>query len=172
MPAVIVSPLIKPGVDHTVYDHTSVLATIENLFGLDPLTARDKTANNFIHLLADAPVSGGPPSTIVSGRSRMPTTDADSAARVKNLAAPLPDGGNIHGFLHIARKTNRELNNSGAGVAPGVTTPAETVSTYGEADAYIGAVMARVMAHRSEHEAALRARTAKPGAKARRNWEE
>jgi len=39
VPAVVVSPLIPGGtVDHTVYDHTSILKTITQLFGLGPLT--------------------------------------------------------------------------------------------------------------------------------------
>ena len=37
VPAVVVSPLIPKGkVDHTVYDHSSVLATLEELFGFHP----------------------------------------------------------------------------------------------------------------------------------------
>ena len=165
VPAVIVSPLITPGVDQTVYDHSSVPATIERLFGLSPLTARDAAANDFIHLLSGA-ASDAPRPTLASGRSRMPMADSDQIARAATLAAPLPDKGNIHGFLHIARKTDRELSERGAAPAPGVTPPA-AVRTYGDADAYIRAVMARVMAHRAEHEAALRTRTVQRGAKAR-----
>jgi hypothetical protein len=53
VPAVIVSPFIpRNTVDHTVYDHTSVLKTLERVFGLDPLTERDKAANDFRHLLS------------------------------------------------------------------------------------------------------------------------
>jgi phospholipase C len=52
VPAVIVSPYVKPGtVDHTVYDHTSMLATARKLFLPDWtntfLTQRDKAANPF-----------------------------------------------------------------------------------------------------------------------------
>ncbi|MFB7912210.1 alkaline phosphatase family protein [Kitasatospora sp. NPDC056076] len=43
-------------IDHTQYDHGSLLATVERLFGLAPLTDRDARANDFLHLLsADAP---------------------------------------------------------------------------------------------------------------------
>lgn len=53
VPAVVVSPLVPRGViDHTVYDHTSLLATVEHLYGLDPLTARDAAAARFDHLLS------------------------------------------------------------------------------------------------------------------------
>ena len=56
VPAVLVSPLIKSGtVDSTLYDHTSLLATVRELFGLPkPLTNRDAQANTFTHLLDNA----------------------------------------------------------------------------------------------------------------------
>jgi phospholipase C len=51
VPAVIVAPFARRGhVDHTVFDHTSVLRFIEWRWKLDPLTERDATAAN----LADA----------------------------------------------------------------------------------------------------------------------
>lgn len=51
VPAVVISPLVpRNTIDQTVYDHSSVLATVERLFGLKPLTKRDATANDFLHL--------------------------------------------------------------------------------------------------------------------------
>ena len=48
VPGLIVSPYAKRGyVDSTLYDHTSVLATIEWLFDVDPLTPRDANAAPF-----------------------------------------------------------------------------------------------------------------------------
>lgn len=50
VPALIVSPYAKRGyVDHTLYDHTSVLALIESLYGLEPLAARDAAANDLMN---------------------------------------------------------------------------------------------------------------------------
>lgn len=64
VPAVVISPLIPARlIDHTTYDHTSLLATVENLFGFQPLTNRDAQANTLNHLLSltvprtDAPAS-------------------------------------------------------------------------------------------------------------------
>lgn len=52
VPAIVVSPWVAKGyVDHTVYDHSSVLATVGQLFGLPPLTDRDSHANNLLSLL-------------------------------------------------------------------------------------------------------------------------
>ncbi|MEO8150900.1 MAG: alkaline phosphatase family protein [Bacteroidia bacterium] len=65
VPAIIVSPLIKKGViDSVTYDHTSVLATIERLFGLDHLTERDKNANDFLHLFSLAEARTDTPATL------------------------------------------------------------------------------------------------------------
>jgi len=49
VPAILISPWIPEGrVDHTIYDHTSVPATIKKMFGLPRfLTARDASANTF-----------------------------------------------------------------------------------------------------------------------------
>lgn len=56
-PALVVSPLVPRGtIDHRVYDHSSVPATLERLFGLGPLTARDAAARDVLPLLSlDAP---------------------------------------------------------------------------------------------------------------------
>jgi hypothetical protein len=48
VPAVVVSPWIARGtVDSTVYDHSSVIATLAKRFGFRPLTNRDGNANTF-----------------------------------------------------------------------------------------------------------------------------
>ena len=53
VPAIVVSPWVASGrVDHSVYDHTSILATLERLFGLNPLTERDKAANDLLSLVS------------------------------------------------------------------------------------------------------------------------
>ncbi|HLH99450.1 MAG TPA: alkaline phosphatase family protein, partial [Acidimicrobiales bacterium] len=45
VPCLVASPYSKPGhVSSVVYDHTSILATIEDRFGLAPLTRRDAAA--------------------------------------------------------------------------------------------------------------------------------
>lgn len=56
VPAVIVSPWIQQGrIDDTPYDHTSIIATVRELFAprLPALTARDKRAKSFLHLLRE-----------------------------------------------------------------------------------------------------------------------
>ena len=55
-------------VDPTVYDHTSLLATVKKLFGLQTfLTRRDATANTFEHnFLAEPRPFGEPPTNLAA----------------------------------------------------------------------------------------------------------
>lgn len=54
VPAILVSPWVQKGkVDSTQYDHSSVPATLQTLFGLPALTARDAAANDLLHLIQD-----------------------------------------------------------------------------------------------------------------------
>lgn len=110
VPAVIVSPLIPRGViDHTRYDHTSVLATVENIFGLLPLTERDKHANTFKHLFSlDVPRRDAPTTLPDPADSGIHCEDdaeerPGSALLVSDVArASAPVDSSHQGFLHIA----------------------------------------------------------------------
>jgi phospholipase C len=52
VPAIIVSPYARRGtIDNTTYDFTSILRFIEDNWGLQPLTARDATANSVANAL-------------------------------------------------------------------------------------------------------------------------
>ncbi len=47
VPCLVVSPFSKPGfIDSETYDHTSILKTVENRYGLAPLSTRDKDASD------------------------------------------------------------------------------------------------------------------------------
>ncbi|HYL70939.1 MAG TPA: alkaline phosphatase family protein [Candidatus Dormibacteraeota bacterium] len=89
VPTVIVSPWAKSGfTSHTVYDHTSILATIERKFNLPALTLRDANAND----LSDCLVSSGPapfatPPALAAAPFR---TEADSIACEQTGSDPLP----------------------------------------------------------------------------------
>lgn len=54
IPALVVSPHLRGDfvVDHTQYDTTSILATIEQKFGLAPLGTRDAAVNSLSHVFA------------------------------------------------------------------------------------------------------------------------
>ena len=97
VPAIVVSPLIAAGtVDHTLYDHSSVPKTLEDMFGLKPLTQRDAAANNVLHLLSlttprtDCPTSLNSPAPLLkAARPRMTAQE-----RALNDAQPVPQSGN------------------------------------------------------------------------------
>jgi phospholipase C len=65
VPAVVISPRVRRGtIDHTVYDHSSILATVERNFRLPSLTARDAAAGDLLHLLT-GPVRPDTPAQLV-----------------------------------------------------------------------------------------------------------
>ncbi|MCW3052594.1 MAG: non-specific phospholipase [Chthonomonadales bacterium] len=74
VPAVIASPWIPAGtVDSTSYQHTSILATLKNLYGLaNSLTKRDASANAFDKLFSEATPRTDTPQTI-AGAPHVPT---------------------------------------------------------------------------------------------------
>jgi phospholipase C len=110
IPALVISPFIEKGlVDHTVYEHSAVPATLEKLFGMPSMTARDAGAASLDQLAtlstprADAPLTL--PSPALSG-----LPDCEDAA-AGDLAGDLEGAGNqlaghlepaLAGFLHVA----------------------------------------------------------------------
>ena len=110
VPAVIISPLIPKGViDSTIYDHTSVLATIESIFGLLPLTERDKQANTLNHLFSLTIPRNDAPTTLPAPANSGITYDqihgastADKLLVTDATSATEPVSPSLQGFLHVA----------------------------------------------------------------------
>jgi hypothetical protein len=72
VPALVVSPWVGKGlIDHTGYDHTSALATLERLFKVEPLTDRDRNAQDFRHLFSPGQLRTDTPVTLVSPATAM-----------------------------------------------------------------------------------------------------
>ena len=64
IPALVLAPHLRGDfvIDHTHYDTTSILATIEHRFGVDPLSSRDATVNDLSNVFsATAPKGHGFP---------------------------------------------------------------------------------------------------------------
>lgn len=146
VPAVVISPLIPQGtVDHTLYDHSSVLATLERLFNFSALTDRDANANDVRHLLSlptprtDCPTQLNPPAPPVALRAPM-TADEIAAHDLK----PLPTSGNLIGFLHITLKTELELSDGDDAQKQAIVENFKNIKTYGQAKAYHAAVMQKL----------------------------
>jgi len=117
VPALIISAHTPRGtIDHSVHDHSSVLATLERLFGLAPLTDRDRGAVGLDSLFAlavprtDAPTFLPPPA--VSGIAECDEAGEEKLAGARAVA---PDGlgGAVDpalvGFLHVAVARNLHL---------------------------------------------------------------
>jgi phospholipase C len=133
VPAVVVSPLIpKNLIDGRVHDHTSIPATIETIFGIPALTARDSAANDLNAVVTlsrprtDAPatlpepaassVIGCPPvppcdatttlSTTLRGAALAPPRDRPGATRPKQ---PIETDPTLAGFVHIALRRDLSI---------------------------------------------------------------
>jgi phospholipase C len=145
VPAVIVSPLIPTNlIDHRLYDHTSIPATIEGIFGLPSLTARDAAANRVTPLVSlpvprsDCPVTL--PNPAVSGvpSSRALAFEAGQEPVPPDLRSV--DVGNLPGFLGVALRVDLSIDPE---------HQAETldrfrqIQTREEARAYLGSVLAK-----------------------------
>ena len=146
VPALVISPWVGAGVDHTVYDHSSVLATLEKLFGLKPLTQRDANANDVTPLFlgsarTDCPTvlnSPAPP----TAKPAMSKVDAEAMD-----AQPIPDHGNFPGFLAILLKTQLELSPPGQHDA--IIEKFRQIKTIGQARAYASQILGVVDAVRA-----------------------
>ncbi len=136
VPAVIVSPLIPKGtVDHTLYDHTSALATLERLLDLRHLTKRDEKANDVRHLLSLATPRTDCPKTLVS-----PAVIPKSPAPAASPDGPLPATGNTFGFLHVLLKAELELG----GTRDAALAAFKSLTTVQQARDYVLAIKARL----------------------------
>ena len=159
VPAVIISPLIPAGtVDHTLYDHSSVLKTVEQLFGLSPLTQRDMAANNVLQLLSlttprtDCPTSLDSPAPLLKAAKPRMTT----AERAQRDAQPMPQSGNLMGALQIMKKTEIELSARTPPEIAAIKLRHEAIQTRGDARAYIASVMEKAGIVKEQRQIAAR----------------
>lgn len=170
VPAVIVSPLIpRSTVDHTLYDHSSIPATLEKLLGMNPLTNRDASANDLRHLLTNSAPREDCPLTLVSPAAASPHRAIFEKELVEGITAlehlvddvvdkvetaiegvfrnvstvadePLPDSGNIIGFLQILLKTELEcsqLNGEDGAEQAKILEKYKQINTKNKAQAYV-----------------------------------
>jgi phospholipase C len=115
VPAVVVSPLVPRGlVDHTPYDHSSIIAAVRNIFGTAPLTARDAGASSFTRLASlsnprtDAPMLLEAPAT--SGIPDCESLDiaGDLLSAAQELDTPAEKA--LIGFLEVAMLRSLQMS--------------------------------------------------------------
>jgi phospholipase C len=115
VPAVIVSPYIRPGsiirpAGLTPFDHTSIIATLRRLFAIGPLTPRDAAAPDLLGALGPQPDNDGPVSITAPAIPPSSAQVASVAARPPNdlqrslssVATLLPTAG-ADVASHVAR---------------------------------------------------------------------
>jgi phospholipase C len=140
---VVVSPWIAAHtVDHTVYDHSSVPATIERLFGLSALTARDAAANDVTALFTETRPRTDAPAVLNNPARPAPRAAIDPQTAQARLSEPIPESGSLPGFLHIMLKTDLELSTTAQERDEALARHA-AVTTRGDARSYINYVMAK-----------------------------
>ena len=141
VPAIIVSPYIRKNViDHRLYDHSSIPATIEAAFDLPALTARDKAANSAMPLLNLANPRTDPPAALPA------TAAPGTEARGQN--APAPDStvnsGNLPAFVHVAMRG--DLAVSPAAQRHAILARVQAIQTRAQAKQYIDEVRVKIQA--------------------------
>jgi phospholipase C len=142
VPSMIISPLIPQGtVDHTVYDHTSVLATLERLYGMPPLTDRDRLANDLQHLLSEATPRTDCPTTLNNPAPAPAMAKGAAAVRADTGDQPLPEGGNVHAFLRVLLKTDLELTRGDDEEVSAIKERFLGIATQADAEAYAAEVL-------------------------------
>jgi|GEM_PF-169748 len=168
VPAVIISPWIPRNlIDHTVYDHTSVLATLRTRFpALGFFTRRDQLANDLSHLFSlpqpreDAPLVL--PNVAASGlaAARLASIDTASEAAFQSFpGAAQPVESTQVGFLHVALKLHLEL--ASPKDRRSILQAVGNIRTQGETKQYLRDVRQLLEANRT-HQPPLRHKTAKP----------
>lgn len=153
VPAVIVSPRIAKGtVDNTLYDHTSIAKTVEELYGLPNLTERDGSATSVLSMLdfISPPRTDCPTSIDVPAPASISDAPPIDEAADFSDPTPLKETGNTMGFLHIAAKTDIELQGGTDAAKAAVLARVEAIRTNGQARAYFAEVWTKLQAAKAD----------------------
>lgn len=141
VPAVVVSPLIPANViDHRLYDHSSIPKTIEKVFGLPPLTARDREANSVWSLLSLSTARTDAPTSLPSPSIPAPVYTAQQVPAPQSNA----NSGNLPGFVHVAMRHDLALSPPTQRAT--ILARVQAIQTRAQASQYIAEVDARVQA--------------------------
>ena len=148
VPAVIVSPFIaKNTIDHSFYDHSSILKGTEDVLGLQPLTNRDRHAlSPSAAFSLDAPRTDCPTSLKANNK----TAVAKEAATMSD-DEPLPPNGILDVMLYVAAKAEVELAGNDEGKKRDAVSRVEAVRTIGEARSYLEFVAAMINTKNGKH---------------------
>jgi phospholipase C len=146
VPAVIVSPHIPRNlIDHRTYDHASIPATVERIFGLPALTNRDARVRDVTSLLTLPE-----PRPVPEQLPEPPPAPAVAPKPVQMAGKAGEDGpvdnGTLPGFLHIAQRNDLLL--SPPEQHPAIKARVAAISTRPEARQYLEEVAVKTAAAR------------------------
>lgn len=148
--AVVASPLIPANlIDHRVYDHTSVLATVHAAFGVPALTQRDAAANPLL-ALATLPSARGDAPTALPAPARPAVANAALSSANLGLPAPPPtrpadpieSQASMPGFLYVVMRNDLDL--SPPEQRPAILARVAAIRTRNDAHLYIEDVRKKV----------------------------
>lgn len=170
VPAVIASPFIPSLraqgaldqncnlIDHTQYDHGSLLATIEDIYGLSPLTQRDARAASFASLLSlasprtdaidamprakDSGWSCGEDPVPSAGGNNAPAGSAGDESRDPTK----PVSATLRGFVELAALADARLHPT---EKKRIRMRLMSIRTIGDARSYLGEVSPQLRAHKT-----------------------
>jgi phospholipase C len=160
VPAVVISPLIPRNlIDHRIYDHASIPATLEACFGLKALTQRDANANNLTPLLSLSNPRGDAPMQLpAQAQSGVGGCDPISFSVVRATGQALPrqspvsrpgdplNEGNIPGFLFSALRSDVMV--SAPDQRPAIIARFRALKTRADAQQYLDEVRQKKAATR------------------------
>jgi phospholipase C len=116
VPAIVVSPFIPRNViDHRLYDHASIPATLKSLFNLKSMTARDAQANNLLTLATlteprvDAP-EGVPDAEGTSRDLALSALDIELPPATRGDELIEQEQSNLPGFLYLAARAHFQIS--------------------------------------------------------------
>jgi phospholipase C len=146
VPAVVVSPRIPQNlIDHRTYDHASIPATAEKIFGFPPLTERDRRVRDVTSLIS-LPEPRPTPANLPE-----PTAAPSVTPVLAQVAGKAGDDGPVNigslpGFLHIAQRYDLAL--SPPQQHPAILARVAGITTRGQARQYLAEVAAKTAAAR------------------------
>ena len=158
VPCVIVSPWVAASTDEVVRDHTSVLSTVEEIFELEPLTARDRWSPSLSSLFLesardDAPIQAPapqpapkPPPDLIQRildaiRGVLPGVRGGPSVPV---ISPLAEA-----FVHVAARRHLQVERMNSAAAGQIVDRVQAIETQGDAARYLAMVRRRYRRHRS-----------------------
>ena len=156
VPAIVVSPLIPPNmIDHRLYDHASVPATVEMAFKLPSMTQRDAKANKLLSLASLTTARAGAPTSLPAPVNPSATDRIMHAAALglpapaaTRPAEPADKDKNMPGFLYVAMRTDLDL--SPPEQRPAILASVAAIQTRNDARTYIESVRQKIHAARAQ----------------------